>query len=262
MLKPRLCFALLYAHEKFHLSRNFKLQEVGDYDWLIDNYELDSMVRSIDELFILNVSRAERNWPVFLTTLSRVAKNCFMPIAVGGGISSIEHAKILFDNGADKIVINSILFEKPDLVNEIVRLYGSQSIVASIDFMRNEHGITRVLIHGGSVETHANLEEAVEIVARLGVGEILLNSIDRDGVGNGFDLQALEVAYKKCALPIIAAGGADTSDRLAEGILSGFATSVCTSHLFNFMCDGLSDARKEIVEKGIKLSNWNFKELI
>lgn len=262
MAKPRMCFALLYADGNFHLSRNFNLQEVGDFDWLMENYEFESIIRSIDELMILNVGRGQADWPGFLENVQKVVRHCFMPVAVGGGIRNSEQARLLFANGADKLVLNSTIFVDRNLVTELARLYGSQSIVASLDFKRNSNGEAEIYIDGGRKNTGVELSKAVKAAANIGVGEIYLTSIDRDGTGMGYDIPALEQAHAACDLPIIAAGGADTSDQLAEGILSGFASAVSTAHLFNFMCDGLQDARSQLITYGIPLSKWNFEGIV
>lgn len=261
MAKPRICFALLFADGNFHLSRNFNLQKVGDLDWLIENYEFESIARSIDELLILNVCRGEPDWPGFLENARKVVKRCFMPVAVGGGIRNAEQVRLLFENGADKVVLNSAFFSDPQLVTSLASRYGAQSIVASLDFRRNGAGEAEIFIEGGRENTGILLAEAVSGAARMGAGELYLTSIDRDGTGMGYDLAALETAFKSCDLPIIAAGGADTSDRLAEGIRSGFASAVSTAHLFNFMCDGLREAREGLIADGIPLSHWSFEDL-
>jgi cyclase len=261
MAKPRMCFALLYADGKFHLSRNFNLQAVGDYDWLMENYEFESIARSIDELVILNVGRNPDGWGDFIHTVQRVVNRCFMPVAVGGGIRSTEQARMLFENGADKVVLNSAFFSDPQLVTNLASLYGAQSIVASLDFRRNAADEAEIFIDGGRENADVLLADAVSRAARAGAGEIYLTSIDRDGTGMGYDFAALETAFLSCDLPIIAAGGADTSDRLAEGLRSGFVSAVSTAHLFNFMCDGLRDAREELIAEGIPLSHWNFEDL-
>ena len=261
MAKPRLCFTLLYAHENFHVSRNFSLQSVGGLDWLIENYEFDSIARAIDELIIINVTRGETDWSKFIETIQGIARFCFMPITVGGGIRTIEQAQSLFNGGADKIILNTPFFTEPDLIHQLVSRYGSQSIVASIDIRRSENGDAEVMIENGSEKLGMDLGSALSTVTALGVGEIYLTSIDQDGTGNGYDLAALELASKACSLPIIANGGADTDDRLSEGIHSGFASAVSTSHLFNFMCDGLKDARDGMIADGIELSAWDFSGL-
>jgi cyclase len=258
MAKPRMCFALLYSAGSFHLSRNFKLQAVGNFDWLMKNYEFESIARSIDELIILNVSRGEPDWPDFITTVQKLVRHCFMPVAVGGGIRSVDQARQLFENGADKVVLNSAFFTNPELVGTLVNVYGGQSIIASIDFRRDGTGDTQVFIDGGATDVKVNLATAVSCAVNIGAGELYLTSIDRDGTGMGYDIHALKEAHDACDLPIIAAGGADTSDRLAEGILSGFVSGVSTAHLFNFICNGLQDARRELIGNGIMLSQWNF----
>ena len=262
MAKPRMCFALLYANGKFHLSRNFNLQAVGDYAWLMENYEFESIARSIDELVILNVGRNPDGWGDFIHTVQRLVNRCFMPVAVGGGIRNTEQARLLFENGADKVVLNSAFFSNPQLVTNLARLYGAQSIVASLDFRRNAAGEAEIFIEGGRKNTGVLLAEAVSEAARGGAGEVYLTSIDRDGTGMGYDLAALDTAFNSCDLPIIAAGGADTSDCLAEGIRSGLASAVSTAHLFNFMCDGLRDAREQLIADGIPLTQWNFQEIV
>ncbi len=259
MAKPRMCFALLYAGGSFHLSRNFNLQAVGNFEWLMENYEFDSIARSIDELVILNVGRGVVDWPDFINTVQKLVRQCFMPVAVGGGIRSAEQARQLFANGADKVVLNSAFFSAPELIGTLASSYGAQSIVASIDFRRDAAGNARVFVDGGATDAGIDLAAAVSRAAELGAGELYLTSIDRDGTGMGYDLPALELAHAACDLPIIAAGGADTTERLAEGIRSGYASAVSTAHLFNFMCDGLQAARRQLIADGIPLSRWSFE---
>lgn len=261
MAKPRMCFTLLYADGKFHLSRNFNLQAVGDYKWLMENYEFESIARSIDELLILNVSKSPDGWEDFIQTVQKLVRRCFMPVAVGGGIRSARQTKQLFENGADKVVLNEAFFTKPELIQELAGSYGSQSIVASLDFRRDDAGTARIFVDAGREDTGIELAAGVAQAAALGAGELYLTSIERDGTGMGYDLSALQLAHESCDLPIIAAGGADTMDRLAEGIRSGFASAVSTAHLFNFMCDGLRDARHQLIADGLPLSRWSFEEL-
>ena len=261
MAKPRLCFTLLYSEGKFHLSRNFRLQEVGDFEWLAENYEFESISRSVDELFILNVSRNECDWLNFLENIKKVVKKCFMPVAVGGGIRKIDQARSLFDNGADKIVMGNAFYKNHRLVSQLVKKYGSQSIIASIDFKKTNNNEFNVFLEYGVKPSSLNISQAVKMVENLGAGEIYLTSIERDGTGMGFDLDALKLAYESCDLPIIASGGADTSLQLGEGILSNYVSAVSSAHLFNFMCDGLYEARIELISSGIPLSKWNFKGL-
>ncbi len=261
MAKPRLCFTLLYKDGNFHLSRNFNLQSVGDFDWLIENYEFESIIRSIDELFILNVSNDDFNWSDYIDTFQSLIEHCFMPVAIGGGIRNDDQAKMLFDNGADKIILNSSFFIDPKLIERLVLKYGSQSIVASLDVKINDSKNYNVFIEGGNKNSGLDLAEGISRIVKLGAGEIYLTSIDRDGTGMGYDLDILEYASRACDLPIIASGGADTYDRLVEGIKSGYVSAVSTSHLFNFMFDGLKDARIKLINEGVNLTKWNFEDI-
>jgi imidazole glycerol-phosphate synthase subunit HisF len=261
MPRARLIFTLLYAKGRFHLSRNFNLQAVGDLRWLLQNYEFESIARAIDELIILNVDREPGDPAEFIATVQQLSRGCFMPIAVGGGIRSFSQAETLFNGGADKVVLNSAYADSPDLVARVVDAYGAQSVVASIDFRRAPDGSTATYVDCGARKTNQDLAAALKNAVKVGAGEIYLTSIDRDGTGDGYDLEALKLAYESCTLPVIAAGGADTYDRLAEGIHSGFATAAATAHLFNFMGDGLSDARQGLIAEGISLSQWDFSNL-
>jgi imidazole glycerol-phosphate synthase subunit HisF len=261
MPRARLIFTLLYAKGRFHLSRNFNLQAVGDLRWLLQNYEFESIARAIDELVILNVDREPANPSDFLETVQQLARGCFMPIAVGGGVRSMAQAETLFNGGADKIVLNSAYADAPDLVARVVDAYGAQSVVASIDFRRAPDGSTTTFVNCGARKTDHDLAAALRQAVDLGAGEVYLTSIDRDGTGDGYDREALKLAYESCSLPVIASGGADTYDRLAEGIHSGYAAAVSTAHLFNFMGDGLADARQGLIGEGITLSRWDFSSL-
>jgi cyclase len=259
MLKPRLIFTLLYDNGVFNLSRNFNLQIVGDQDWLTNNYEFESIARSIDELVILNVGKSSDNFDDFCKQVGEIARYCFMPIAAGGNIRTIEHASKLFNKGADKIVLNTPFFKQPNLIKEIAKRYGSQAIISSIDFKRMPDNMFPTYIENGATPTGLDLAAAIRNNEDLGAGELYLTSIDRDGTGFGYDLNALEIAHNSCQLPIIASGGADTYDKLVEGLHTGYVSAVSTSHLFNFICDGLKDARESMIEEGVQLSKWSFE---
>jgi cyclase len=256
MHKNRIIFTLLFGDGFYNLSRNFRLQRVGDLSWVRENYEFDSIARSIDELVILDVSRATRDHTAFSGQVEQLGKNCFMPIAAGGGIRTTEHAFQLFQAGADKLVLNTPFFTQPNLVEDLVSIFGSQSIIASIDYRHMENGSRRVFVGNGTEDTGMELADALRKAQFLGAGEIYLTSINNDGTGIGFDLEALRLASEICSVPIIASGGADNPVHLIEGIRAAGTSAVSTAHLFNFMSDGLCEARKQVAENGIPLSQW------
>jgi cyclase len=256
MVKRRLIFTLLLNNGVYMLSRNFRLQHVGDLTWLKEHYDLKSIALSVDELVVLNVARGDKVSVAFTNALSELVKECFMPVAAGGGIDKIEKAYEMFDAGADKIVLNTALIRSPDLIKALVKRFGGQSIVASIDYKSN-NGCHSVLIENGSVETGLSIEQAIRNAIDLGVGEVYLTSIERDGTGRGYDIETLRRAVFTCPAPIIASGGVGRYDHLVEGIVQAGVQAVSTANLFAFMADGLTEARNCMKERGISLASWD-----
>jgi cyclase len=238
------------------LSRNFRLQHVGDLNWLKKYYNFKAISSSIDELVVLNVARGNKDSYSFANSFSKLTEKCFMPIAVGGGIDSLETAYQMFNAGADKLILNSALVRQPDLIVSLVKIFGGQSIVASIDY-KYSVGNTSVFIENGSVNTGWCAEKAVLNAIRLGVGEIYLTSIDRDGTGQGYDISMLRNIVSVSAVPIIASGGVGRYDHLVDGLTKAGAQAVSTANLFAFIDDGLTEARMYMKNNGIELASWD-----
>ena len=258
MLKDRLIFTLLLDGSEYMLSRNFRLQRVGGLEWLRSNYDLDAITHAIDELIVLDVSRGSRgsrDTASFARQVERLSSLCFIPLCAGGGIRTMEHAYRLLDAGADKLVVNTPLREDPALVRNLVRVFGSQCVVASIDYRLNGES-TETFVQSGSVATGLTADEVVRDACALGAGEIYLTSIDRDGTGQGYDLRTLAKVSTDSTVPVIASGGAGKDEHLIEGILRGGAQAVATANLFNFIADGLTYARQRMRESGIPLAEW------
>ena len=255
MLKKRLMFALLYDDGYFMLSRNFKLQRVGDHQWLAKNYVFSKIAFSIDELVIIDVSRGQRNLDIFCKSIRDVTEECFVPITAGGGIRSIEEAQHILRSGADKIIINTLLYENPKEVTRIASKFGNQSIVASIDLKRDENDY-RVMIENGQKRIEKNASDWINRVSKMPVGEIYLNSIDQDGTAQGLDLSILELLEKEFPVPLILTGGAGHHNHILEAITDLRVDTVSTAHLFNFVGDGLSKCREGLIEMGMDLAKW------
>lgn len=256
MLRKRLIFTLLYNDGNFMLSRNFRLQKVGNLNWLNKNYSFRDIATSIDELIILDVTRGNRDNDKFVGVLRELVKEVFVPISVGGGIDSLEKALYLFKNGADKIVLNSILFSNPKLVQKLVDIYGSQSIVASIDYKQNEE-ILYPYINNGEKKLDIELNEYIKMVQALNVGEIYLNSMDKDGTGQGYPLNLLETIIEEIQVPIILAGGAGNVNHFIEGISLSKVDAVATANIFNFIGNGLPKAREKMIKENINIADWS-----
>lgn len=264
MISPRLCFALLYSEENFNLSRNFNLQKVGDTKWVLENYEYEEMSKSIDELTILNISKNKsHNFEQFISHIRPLIEKSFMPVAIGGGVYNFDIAKKYFENGADKIIINSAFHNNTNkFIDKIVDVYGSQSLVASIDYKKEGIKDAQVFINNGQEKVDKSLIEVVKNVEKLGAGELMLNCIDRDGVGYGYDFKTLNEVNEITMLPIIPCGGADNYIHLLQGIETKFLYAVSTSHLFNFMGVGLKETKDMLIEKGFDFIKWEYDKLI
>lgn len=257
MLKKRLIFTLLYNQGQFMLSRNFRLQKVGDLKWLKTNYDFSQVSYSIDELIVLDVTRGARHAESFYTALKALAEGCFIPISAGGGIRSIEHARGLLRSGADKVVVNSLLYESAELVRELAAEFGQQCVVASMDIKSSSDGSFRVWTESGARCVDGEASDWINKVAQNSVGEIYLNSVDRDGTGHGYEMKLLDLLPAEMTKPVILAGGAGNAAHLAQGLADSRVDAVATAHLFNFVGDGLKKARMSLIAGGVDLPVWD-----
>lgn len=256
MLKKRIIFTLLYDAGQFMLSRNFRLQRVGDIEWLQRNYNFSHIAFFIDELIVLDVTRGERNHLAFCEALKSLVAGCFVPIAAGGGVRSVSDARDLLRFGADKIVVNTPLFDDKPFVRELVREFGQQCIVGSVDIKADgSHGYHIYSENGQRIID----TPPAEVISGLGndlIGEVYLNSIDRDGTGQGYDMDILGLLPSDFSTPVILAGGVGNSSHLAVGLADPRVDAVATAHLFNFIGDGLQRARHALLEQGSILATW------
>lgn len=243
------------------LSRNFRLQKVGNLKWLQTNYNFSHISFSIDELVVLDVTRSERNTDAFCDALKALSEGCFVPIAAGGGIRTVEHARNLLRSGADKVVVNTGLYQNNGFVSELASEFGQQCVVASMDIKRTMDGSYQVMAGCGSQCLEGTATYWIDRVARDAVGEVYLNSIDRDGTGQGYDLQVLDLLPPDITKPVILAGGVGNATHLAQGLIDPRVDAVATAHLFNFVGDGLKQARKSLIAGGIDLPIWDIQLL-
>lgn len=257
MLRKRIIFSLIHSEGIFTQSRNFRLQQVGDINWLEKNYQFHKIAFAIDELIVINATKNSKSISSFSNIVSRLVNDVFIPICAGGGIRNLDDAELLFKSGADKILVNSILYTDPDLVKKLIKKYGSQSIVASIDYKINDK-IRNVYIFDGSEKIDYKLEDYLLYLDNLNVGEIYLNSIDMDGTGFGYDFETIENVCINLKKPLIIAGGAGNEQHLKQGLSIPGVNAVATANLFNFIGDGLPLARKKIIELGENIANWSY----
>ena len=246
-------FTLLYDDGNFVLSRNFNRQKIGDNKWLDINYNFGSIHRYIDELILLNISnvRDKLNKKNFIKSLKDISKNCFVPITAGGGIVSIKDAKELLDNGADKISINTKLYDK-NFIKKLAQKFGRQCIVGSLDFKKDEKKKYNLLINNGKKKIDTSIKNYIKHMESKIIGEILLNSIDKDGTGNGLDFEILKF-FKDVKIPIIFQGGVGNSKHFAEGLKNKNIQAVSTANILNFIDEGLKYAREQILQQRINI---------
>jgi|LakMenEpi03Aug12_release.lakeMendotaPanAssembly.Ray.scaffolds.fasta_scaffold28275_3 cyclase len=256
MLKKRLIFTLLVDDQNFVLSRNFGLQKVGNYEWFVKNYNLDYLKHSIDELIILNVSREKKNYNSFLKIVDKISKKFYCPLALGGGINSHDIAKDYFSAGADKLIVNTLIFKKPKLVKEFSNKYGKQSIVGSIDYVYKNK--KRIIFNDcGRKIIIKKFSEILKKLTQIGIGELYLTCIDKDGTGQGLDLVVTKKIYNSLNIPIILSGGAGTYDHLLDAFKIKSVNAVSTANIFNFMGKNLYNARHFCIVNKVPLVKWS-----
>ncbi len=243
------------------LSRNFRLQNVGNLEWLKSNYDFSRVSYCIDELIVLDVTRNERDLSKFCNALELLSDGCFVPIAAGGGISEIDSARKLLRSGADKVVINSALYEHNNFINNLAGEFGQQCVVASIDIKSTSTGGYQVWSKNGTRCEERSAQFWLEELGKYSVGEIYLNSMDRDGTGQGLDLNLLELLPEGMNKPVILAGGAGNASHLLAGLRDPRVDAVATANLFNFVGNGLKEARNFLVANGIVLPMWDIQLL-
>ena len=254
MIKKRIIFTLLFENDSFFLSRNFRLQKIGNLEWLKKNYDFSLIANSVDEIILLNVARGEPKVDCFCEIIKKFSKECFIPISAGGKISSFEIAKKYIQSGADKLVINSNLFNE-SLLYKISKNFGEQCIIGSLDYL-NENKNFSFYVKNGKSRLNLKINKIFKLLSILPIGEVVLNSIDMDGTGNGFDFSILNHIPKNFRKPIIYAGGAGNYKHLMEALMIKKIDSISTANLLNFVGNGLQEARLKIINKKIKLAKW------
>lgn len=254
MLKKRLIFTLLYQKKNFYLSRNFRLQKIGDIKWLKKNYNFTLLTRCVDEIILLDVSREKQDLKDFVNIIKKISEDCFIPLSVGGKINSLDKAKHYMDAGADKLVINTSLLNLK-LVEKISKTFGEQCLVGALDY-KNINKKIIIYTKNGTNPLNIKINSILKKISKFSLGEIILNSIDRDGTGFGFDYEILEKITNQFNKPIIFSGGAGNYKHLLEAFMHNKIDSIATANLLNFVGDGLQDAREQIIRNGISLAKW------
>jgi cyclase len=204
-----------------------------------------------DELCFLDITASHEARGTIIDVVRRTAEVCFMPVTVGGGVRSAEDARALLLAGADKVAVNSAAVNRPEVVSEIADRFGSQCVVASVDARQVEPGRWEVFTHGGRKPTGIDAVEHALNLAKLGAGELLLTSMDRDGTRDGYDLTFIRTVADQVTVPVVASGGVGNLDHLVAGIRDGHASAVLAASIFHFGEATIADAHAALAAAGI-----------
>jgi cyclase len=203
-----------------------------------------------DEITFLDIGATHENRGTMLDVVSRTAAEVFIPLTVGGGVRSVEDMRALLLAGADKVSVNSAALADPDLVRRGAEAFGSQAIVVAVDARRVAPGRWEIFTHGGRRETGVDAVEWARRVESLGAGELLLTSMDRDGTGEGFDLDLLRAVRAAVRLPLVASGGVGKLEHFVEGAMAG-ATGLLAASVFHYGQFRISEAKAALAAAGL-----------
>ncbi len=210
-----------------------------------------------DEITFLDITASVDNRNTMLHTVERMASEVFIPLTVGGGVRTIEDIRNLLNAGADKVSINTAAVFNPEFVKEAADRFGSQCIVVAIDAKKvsseGEEPRWEIFTHGGRKPTGLDAVEWAKKMEALGAGEILLTSMDQDGMKNGFDLGVTCAISEAISLPVIASGGVGNLQHLADGIIHGKADAVLAASIFHFAEYTIPEAKAFMAEQGITI---------
>ena len=224
------------------------LKEVGDPVTLAKEY----YEQGADELVFLDITATHEQRDTMVQVVQEVASEIYMPFTVGGGLRSIEDIKRMLRAGADKVSLNSAAVKDPDLIAQGAQIFGNQCIVLAVDAKKRDDGSGwNVVIHGGRIDTGMDLLEWVQKGVKLGAGEILLTSMDTDGVKQGYDLEMLEAVRQVVNVPIIASGGCGSLEHFAQVFEKDCADAALAASLFHYGELRVQDVKMYLKQKGI-----------
>lgn len=204
-----------------------------------------------DELVFLDISASHEGRSPLIDIIRKTASVCFIPLTVGGGVRSAADVRTLLSAGADKVAVNTAAVENPGLVADLARKFGNQCITVAVDARKTDKGGYEIFTHGGRRATGIDAIAFAKNAARAGAGELLVTSMDRDGTGEGFDLDLTRRITENVPIPVIASGGVGSLDHLVDGIKTGGASAVLAASIFHYGTYSLKEARAHMRAAGI-----------
>jgi cyclase len=204
-----------------------------------------------DELCFLDITASHENRETIYDVVARTAARCFMPLTVGGGVRSVDDARALLLAGADKVAVNSAAVARPALIGELAMRFGEQCVVVAVDAKQVAPGKWEIFTHGGRTPTGIDAVAYAIEAAKLGAGEILLTSMDRDGTKAGYDLALTRTIADAVPVPVVASGGVGGVADLVSGVRDGHASAVLAASIFHFGEVTIPQARAAMAAAGL-----------
>jgi imidazole glycerol-phosphate synthase subunit HisF len=224
------------------------LRDAGDPAELAATYDREGA----DEIVFLDITASSGARKILLDAVSRTANEVFIPLTVGGGVRSVDDMAELLTHGADKVSVNTAALADLPLITRCAELFGSQCVVLAIDGKRRDGG-WEVFSHGGRRATGRDVVEWASLGERLGAGEILLTSMDRDGTRLGYDVELLRAVSSAVRLPVIASGGAGSARHMREAFVEGGAEAALAASVFHFGELSIGGVKKELAAMGLEI---------
>ena len=206
-----------------------------------------------DEICFLDITASNENRETIIDIVRKTAKECFVPLTVGGGVRTIKNITDLLLAGADKVSINTAAVKNVNFVKEASKKFGSQCIVVAIDAKKVSDNKWEVFTHGGRNKTGIDAVKFAKKVEENGAGEILLTSMDKDGTKSGYDVDLLKAITKNTNIPVIASGGVGTLDHLYDGIVKGGASAVLAASIFHYGEYKIKDAKEYLKSRNVSV---------
>ena len=222
------------------------IRDAGDPVELAARYDAEGA----DELVFLDITASSSDRDTMVDVVRRTADQVFIPLTVGGGVRAVEDARKLLRAGADKVSVNTAAVQRPELVSEIADEFGAQCVVVAIDARRVKESF-EVYTHGGRRPTGIDAIEWAARAEKLGAGEILLTSMDRDGTRDGYDLELTRAVVDATNVPVIASGGVGTLEHLVEGAAEGGADALLAASIFHFAEYTVAEAKEALSAAGL-----------
>lgn len=223
------------------------LRDAGDPVELAARYDAEGA----DEVVFLDITASSGNRETITELARKVAEEVYIPFTIGGGVRSVDDARMLLRAGADKVSVNSAAVHRPGLVADLAAAFGSQCVVVAIDAKSNGDKTWNVYINGGRDDVGLDVVDWARDVTDLGAGEILLTSMDGDGTRNGYDLELTRAVVEAVQVPVIASGGVGTLDDLVDGAIDGGADAVLAASIFHFGEHTVSEAKEALLAAGV-----------